>query len=212
MLVIGAKGFAKEVLQVATQLNLTDNLVFYDDVSNDLPAELFGFPILKSQEEAITYFSSKDKKFTLGIGNPIIREKLANKFTALGGELTSTISPFSNIGNYGNHIDVGVNIMTGTIITNDVKISRGVLINLNCTIGHDTSIGNFVEISPNVSISGHCTIGNYSIIGTNATILPKITIGKNVIIGAGAVVTQNIPDNSVAIGVPAKVIKSNPNH
>ncbi|MDO9261728.1 MAG: hexapeptide transferase, partial [Flavobacteriaceae bacterium] len=57
-------------------------------------------------------------------------------------------------------------------------------------------------------ISGNCTIGSYAQIGTNATILPNITIGKNVIIGAGSVVTKNIPDNCLAVGIPAKIIKA----
>ena len=38
--------------------------------------------------------------------------------------------------------------------------------------------------------------------------LPGVTIGSNVIIGAGAVVSKNIPDNSVAVGIPARVIKT----
>ena len=44
-------------------------------------------------------------------------------------------------------------------------------------------------------------------IGGNVTILPGITIGNNVVIGAGAVVTKDIPDNSLALGVPAKVVR-----
>jgi maltose O-acetyltransferase len=44
-------------------------------------------------------------------------------------------------------------------------------------------------------------------IGANVTILPGVTIGNNVVIGAGAVVTKDIPDNSLAVGVPARVIK-----
>ncbi|GAB1462913.1 acyltransferase [Pedobacter sp.] len=43
--------------------------------------------------------------------------------------------------------------------------------------------------------------------GVNVTILSGVTIGNNCVIGAGAVVTKNIPDNSVAVGIPAKVIK-----
>lgn len=51
-------------------------------------------------------------------------------------------------------------------------------------------------------------IGNDVYIGNNVIILPGVTIGNNVIIGAGAVVTKTIPDNSVAVGVPARVIKT----
>jgi sugar O-acyltransferase (sialic acid O-acetyltransferase NeuD family) len=208
MLIVGAKGFAKEVLEVIHQMNQLENLVFFDDVNDDIKGSLYEkFPILKTTEEASDYFNTIDNRFTIGIGNPILRKKLYDKFISLEGIFTSTISPLASIGHYGNHIGIGSNIMTGTVITSDVHIESGTLINLNCTIGHDSIIGRFVELSPGVHISGNCIIGDYSVLGTNACVLPKLTIGKNVIIGAGSVVTKNIPDNCVAVGTPAKIIK-----
>lgn len=88
------------------------------------------------------------------------------------------------------------------------------------TIGDDCFIG------PNVSIYTAChstdpverntrqewakpvTIGNNCWIGGSVTILPGVTIGDNVTIGAGSVVVKDIPSNSIAVGNPAKVIKS----
>lgn len=208
MLILGAKGFAKEVLEVIHQLDQTKNLAFYDDINEDLQGTLYNrFKILKTIEEALIYFKTIDNRFTIGIGNPILRKKLYDKFTSLGGEFSSSISPLAHIGVFGNEIEMGCNIMTGTIITSDVKVKKGTLINLNCTIGHDCIIGKFVELSPGVSISGNCTIGDYSILGTSATVLPKVTIGKNVIVGAGAVVTKDVPDNSLVVGIPGKIIK-----
>lgn len=208
MLIVGAKGFAKEVLEVVHQLNQLDNLVFYDDVNDDIKGSLYNkFPILKTTEEALSYFRTIDNRFTIGIGNPVLRRKLYDKFSALGGVFTSTISPLSNIGNFGNEIETGCNIMTGTVITSDALIKKGSLVNLNCTIGHDSILGEFVELSPGVSISGNCIIGEYSVLGTNSTVLPKINIGKNVIVGAGAVVTKDVPDNSMVVGIPGKIIK-----
>ena len=55
---------------------------------------------------------------------------------------------------------------------------------------------------------GRITVGNNVFIGMNSLILPGVTIGNNVIIGAGSIVTKDIPSNSVACGVPAKVIES----
>lgn len=57
-------------------------------------------------------------------------------------------------------------------------------------------------------IFGKITVGNNVHIGMNATIMPGVTIGNDVIIGCGAVVTRDIPDNSVAVGVPARVIET----
>ncbi len=208
MLIIGAKGFAKEVLEVLHQNNTLSDVAFFDDVNEDVVGKLYNeFPILKSIEEVQKYFTSTSNKFTIGIGNPVLRKKLQDKFTQLGGEFTSTISNKASIGNYGNSINEGCNIMTGVVITNDVFIGKGTLVNLNCTIGHDCKIGEFVEMSPGVHISGNCEIGDYTNVGTNATLLPKIKIGENVIIAAGAVVTKDVPDNCMVAGVPAIIKK-----
>jgi sugar O-acyltransferase (sialic acid O-acetyltransferase NeuD family) len=208
MLIIGAKGFAKEVLEVLYKKNDKEKIAFYDDVSLDIKDNLYHkFPVLKNEELVKDFFKNVSNKFTLGIGNPTLRKKLAEKFFNLGGEFSSTICINSHIGHFGNKIGMGCNIMTGTIITNDVIIGNGVLINLNCTIGHDCVIGDFVEISPSVSVSGNCTIGAFTTIGTNATILPKVTIGKNVIVAAGAVVTKDVPDNCMVAGIPAVIKK-----
>lgn len=55
---------------------------------------------------------------------------------------------------------------------------------------------------------GRIKIGNNVHIGTNAVIMPGVTIGDNVIIGCMAIVTHDIPSNSVAVGVPARVIET----
>jgi sugar O-acyltransferase (sialic acid O-acetyltransferase NeuD family) len=208
MLIVGAKGFAKEVLEVIYQLNQLENLVFYDDVNDNVPEKLFGqFPVLRTIQEASVYFKTIDNHFAIGIGNPVLRKKIYDKFTALGGEFISTISPLATIGTFGVDIGQGSNVLPGTIFSNGITIGKGCIVYYNSIITHDCTIGDFVEISPSVTLLGRSEIGSYSQIGSNATILPDIKIGKNVIIGAGSVVTKDLPDNCVAVGVPAKIIK-----
>ena len=69
---------------------------------------------------------------------------------------------------------------------------------------HDASTKTFLDYTK----IGRVTIGNKVFIGAESVILPGVTIGNNVVIGANSTVTHNIPDNSVAVGSPAKVICS----
>lgn len=210
MLIIGAKGFAKEVLEVFHQLNQTENLAFYDDVNTDIDDYMYNkYPILKTDDQAKSFFKKNGNDFTIGIGNPALRFKLYNKFINLGGKFSSSISPLATIGNYDVQIGKGCNVLSGSIFSNSTKIGIGCIVYYGVIITHDCIIEDFVELSPGVTLLGAVTIRSYSQIGSNSTILPNITIGKNSIIGAGSVVTKDIPDNCVAVGTPAKVIKQN---
>src|SRR5690554_6250177 len=123
MLIVGAKGFAKEVLQVCEQIDDLEGLVFYDDVNAELVGKLYSrFPILKNIEDAEKHFTSTCKEFTIGIGNPNLRKELYDKFIFLGGEFKSTISTTSSIGSFNVIIEEGCNIMQKVVLTNDITI------------------------------------------------------------------------------------------
>lgn len=208
MIIIGAKGFAKEVLEIYSQMGYDKKIYFYDDINHDLRESLFDkFKILKTLEEVELIFKNEDNRFSIGIGDPKLRYIIGIKFKDIGGNLFTVVSPYARIGCFGNRIGDGVIIMTGTVITNDIKICEGVLINLNCTIGHDSLIGKYSELSPGVHISGRCEIGDFCKIGTGAVILPGVKLGKNVVVGAGAVVTKDIKSNSMVAGIPARLVK-----
>ncbi|MBU1668536.1 acyltransferase [bacterium] len=101
----------------------------------------------------------------------------------------------------------------------------------NLKLGYKTDIGAFsyinahygVTIEAYVQIGSHCSIYSVSTIdnkqgavhlkknariGSHSTVLPNVTIGENSIVGAHSLVTEDIPDNVLAYGVPAKVIRS----
>lgn len=124
----------------------------------------------------------------------------------------------------GNH----VNIEHGASFTPGLSIGDRSGVGVHCELTGPISIGSDVMMGPEVIIytSGHkfdrtdismmdqgftdvkpVVIGNDVWIGRRVIIMPGVTIGDGCIIGAGAVVTKDIPDYSVAVGVPAKVIK-----
>ena len=91
----------------------------------------------------------------------------------------------------------------GLLIGTDVGVGPGVkmITSYHGDLGIDRPImASPLEFSP-------ISIGDGSDIGMNATILPGVSIGRGVQVGAGAVVTENLPDYSVAVGVPARVVR-----
>ncbi len=75
----------------------------------------------------------------------------------------------------------------------------------NCIIFQNVTFGNHFSNNRNNSLErGYCSVGDNCMIGAGAVILGKIKIGNNVQIGANAVVIHDVPDNCIAIGIPAK--------
>jgi acetyltransferase-like isoleucine patch superfamily enzyme len=118
----------------------------------------------------------------------------------------------------GDNVSVGTNSVLefGNKIGDHSRIHSGCFMEM-------TTIGRYVFIGPNVVFTddphpmgcprykeckGGAIVGDYARIGANSTILPGVKIGNNALIGAGSVVTKDIPAGSVAVGNPARVIKT----
>ena len=90
------------------------------------------------------------------------------------------------------------------------EIGEASIINTKSSGDHECILGDGVHIAPGVTLCGCVKIGSYTMISAGAVVvLPRIGIGPNVLVGAGSVVIRDLPDNVVAIGVPAKVVREN---
>jgi len=91
-------------------------------------------------------------------------------------------------------------------VGNNTSIQDGTIV--HCDVGVPTTIGNLVTIGHNVLLHA-CKIGDNSLIGMGAIVLDGAEVGEGAIIGAGAIVTPKtkIPPFTMALGVPAKVVR-----
>ena len=112
-------------------------------------------------------------------------------------------------------LEAGASVWFGTTIRADheeIRIGQGSNVQENCVFhidaGYPMSIGVNCTIGHKVMLHG-CTIGDNSLIGMGATVLNGARIGRNCLIGAGALITENkvIPDNSLVMGMPGKVVR-----
>ena len=106
-------------------------------------------------------------------------------------------------------------IGNGVLMAPLVQISPDTTIEDNCILlpnsflGHDSTMKRFSHITANSVVGGNVTLGYGAHIGTNATIRENVVVGDFSIVGSGSVVLNNIPNNSIYIGNPAKLLRKN---
>ncbi len=206
MIIIGAGGLAKQILDVVERLNLEEAVMFFDDVNEYLnPPKLFNYTILQKTDDIISYSKNSNHSLVLGVANPVIRKSFYKLFKKNSINFKTLIASSALIGKHEVEIAEGTVILEHVILESSVKIGKGALINTSSKIFHDSIIGDFCEIAPNCNILGKCIIGDNVFVGAGTTILPGIKIGNNAKIGAGAVVTKNVLQGVTVKGVPAKI-------
>jgi sugar O-acyltransferase (sialic acid O-acetyltransferase NeuD family) len=140
----------------------------------------------------------------LGIGDNRARKEVADLCRRSGFKIVTVIHP-SAVLSPAARIGVGTVVMPLAVVNADARLGSGVIINTGAVIEHDCIVGDFAHISPNAVLGGSARVGPFSLLGLGAAVLPGVGVGSRSIIGAGAVVVRDIPDDVVAMGVPARV-------
>lgn len=206
MLIIGAGGLAKDILNA---LEKPATVAFFDDVTNLSALSLSGaYRIIRNGDEASVYFSETGPEFVLGIGKPTVRQALADKFTGLGGRMSTFMGRHALVGDFETFIGDGCTILPYAIVSNASRLGKGCLVHHSAVVSHDCVVGDFCELSPGAILLGHVTVGDLTHIGANATIIPGVKIGAGCRIAAGSVVNKKVPDGKIVAGNPARAISS----
>lgn len=204
LLIIGARGFGREIFNSATEsigYGTDFDIKGYLDEKSDALDGYEGYPPIISSVEA--YEPSKDDVFVCALGEVKYKIKYAQMILDKGGEFITLIHKTA-------------------YVSKNVKIGKGCIILADVRIQCDASVGNFVTIQPK-AILGHdsvvedwCMInaladcGGFSHMEEGATLhtcsflLPKKRIGAYAVVGACSLAARNVKPGTVVLGVPAK--------
>jgi len=201
--ILGASGFAKEVFGILKSLNQYEVVAFVDKEKQD-PIILFNHEIpVISEEDFLTKEDPSSALLVMGIGDPKIINRLSEKFKHF--DFPNIIHPAAVLEPTEIKLGRGNIIAAGVIFTVNCEVEDFNIFNLSVTIGHDCHLGKCNVINPAVNISGHVIIGDSNLIGVGTVILQNKCIGNNSIIGASSLITKDVADNTVVMGVPAKI-------
>lgn len=145
----------------------------------------------------------------IGGTNGRVRLDIQRALQSEGIGVATVIHPTAFVAT-GVKIGAGSHILAQSAIASDAQLGEACIVNTRASIDHETVLGDAVHVAPGATITGCARIGSYSFIGPGAVVTSRRLIGENVIIGAGAVVVDDIPNNVVAFGVPARPVRENP--
>lgn len=201
--IVGAGGHAVSVAETVRSAGF--QLVAFVSV-DAVGGTLLGCPILP---EVPGDHAGKGGVIVLAIGDNAVRQRIWNQ---LRREFSSSAFPAIRHASAtvaeDTRLSQGAVIMQGAAIGNRATIGAGVLINTGAILDHESEMKEFSSLAPRAVTGGRVQIGERSAVSIGAVVRHGIRVGRDTVVGAASYVHRDLPDEVVAYGVPARVIRS----
>jgi sugar O-acyltransferase (sialic acid O-acetyltransferase NeuD family) len=207
LVIIGAGGFGREVLEWARQCPAYRREWEIAGFLDDNPRALSGFPHLQLPilGDTRSYQPRPEQVFICAMGKPALRALMRRRLGEKGGRFTRVIHESCRI---GSRVDLaaGVVLCPGVVLTCDIGIGANSALNIHTAVGHDAVIGADCQLSSYCDITGHVCLGDGVFLGSRVSVIPGRRVGDGAVLGAGSVVIADVPPRVTVFGNPARVI------
>ncbi len=203
LVVFGAGGHAKVVIDIIEQQGNYEIAGLLDDDLKHQGKRFFGYPVLGTRTDLPALISAQLRHAIVTIGDNASRAAVATLLDRDGWQFASAVHPRASIGR-GVKIGPGSVVMAGCVVNADATLGGQVIVNTGATVDHDCRIEDAVHIAPGCHLCGGVSVGQGSLLGAGSTVTPGVRIGRNVIVGAGSTVIRDIADAARVSGVPAR--------
>lgn len=202
LVIIGTSGHGKVIADIALLAGF-DQVDFLDD--NPTVKFVGEYSVLGTSAMAAE-LALAGCDFFVGIGNAKIREKIQRAIEAVGCNVVTLIHPSAVVA-YDAHIGRGTVVMAGAVIESGTVIGQGCIINTSASVGSDNEIDDYTHISVGSTIGNKVCVESKSWVGIGAKVSDEVKICSVAVIGARTNVTEDIIEDGIYVGVPAKRIK-----
>lgn len=206
-------GLGREIYDVCNRFNEVyfkyEEINFLDD---SLPTRgnffINNIPAYNKDSLSFQKILGSNDEFLIANGEPSVRKNLFKSLSLDKKKFAKVICP-SSIVSPSARLSNGIIISPQCSVQSQSRLGKNIFLNTQSVIGHNAKIGAHTVVSSKVNIGGNVLIGLSSYIGMGAQIKEGVRIGSNTIIGMGSVVYNDIPDNMIALGNPARPMKKN---
>jgi UDP-perosamine 4-acetyltransferase len=209
LVIVGAGGHAR-VLAEIVYLSKQFQLVGFTDPDLKLKGmKIFNAPVLGPDEILPNLRSQGVKNAIIGVGssgNNHPRSLLFEEIIRIGFDPACLIHPTAVLSSTVE-IGRGVAVMARAVVNLNARLGDNVIINTGAIVEHDCVLGDHVHVASGACLAGGVRVGPKSHVGVAASSIQNISIGAECLVGGGAAVVGDIPDHSVALGVPARIVK-----
>ena len=203
LIVFGAGGHAKVVIDIIEQQGIYAIAGLLDDDPKHQGQRFFGYPVLGTRAALPALISAELRHAIVTIGDNAIRAAVAALLDEHGWRCASAVHPRASIGR-GVEIGPGSVVMAGCVVNADTTLGAQVIVNTGATVDHDCRIGDAVHIAPGCHLCGGVSVGAGSLLGAGSTVTPGVRIGSKVIIGAGSTLIRDVADAAKVSGSPGR--------
>lgn len=208
LVIWGAAGPALIVAEIVRLRAEYEIAGYLDNLSPERKNTAFGGArVLGGDEELDALLAAGVGHMIFAFQNNKARLCLAEMARGKGFELVSAVHPTASVASDAV-IGAGTVVRAQSALGPKTRVGENCIIGYGAMISHTCTIEDGVHISSGVNLAGGTRIGRASWIGLGATVIDPCHVGCNSMVGAGALVTRSIPDNVVAYGVPAKVVRN----
>jgi acetyltransferase EpsM len=212
LVIFGGSGIGMIAASVALDLGIYNVCGFLNDVVS-VGTEIGRyrkFPVIGKTSDYKNYLQEDNYLFFIAYVGLQNEKDTFDKITSLdipSNRFATLIHPSAIIPKGFCSIGDGVLMSPLTQLSPDTTISNNCILLPNSFVGHDSFLDQFAHVATNGVVGANVRVGKAVHIGSNATIREKISIGDYSLIGAGAVVLKDVPENSIYVGNPAKLLQ-----
>jgi sugar O-acyltransferase (sialic acid O-acetyltransferase NeuD family) len=203
ILIVGAGGFGREVLQWARHAwpSMSGRIAgFLSADAQALDGHAATLPILGSPD---AFQLQPGDGLVLAIGIQGVRRLVAEKLAARGARFLTLIHPSAIVADSAV-IGAGTVICPYAVVSDAVRLGQFVLVNYHASLGHDASAGDFAILSPYAALGGRARVADDVFLAMHAAVGPGVAVGQSSAVAAGSVSLHDVPGHSLVFGVPGR--------